>query len=108
MEAFLFGISRGVSLLAFAEGMKGQPLTACSSAQSKPSRHEEAVLKGPALAHLVHAYLHRRVSQMASVLPVLPRVQSTLHTAARWEGSSHSANEIISPPSFDGSPLLLG
>lgn len=28
MEAFLFGTHRGISLLAFAEGMHGQPLTA--------------------------------------------------------------------------------
>lgn len=65
MEAFLFGISRGISLLASAEGMKGQPLTAWSPAQSELSQREEAVLRGPALADFVHADLHIRVSQMA-------------------------------------------
>lgn len=69
---------------------------------------EKLFRRGPALADLVYAYLHLRVSQMASVPPVLPWVQSILHTVPRLEGSSQTAKEIRSPPPLNGSHCPQG
>lgn len=45
---------------------------------------------------------------MASVPPVLPWVQSILHTVPRLEGSSQTAKEIRSPPPLNGSHCPQG
>lgn len=53
----------------------------------------------------MHASTHKTLST-GLCASILPWVQSVFHTAARWEGSSQTANEIILP-SFDGCPLPI-
>lgn len=54
----------------------------------------------------MHRSTHKTLST-GLCASILPWVQSVFHTAARWEGSSQTANEIIALPSFDGCPLPI-